>query len=267
VGQGDLALGLAAGGEADDQAGRAVVPGGPDRLAGAGGADLEAGVGEPAVAQGGVGEGLVEALDRHGDRLGGVHLVEATAALAGVAQAAGLLVGHGDALCPPAADGVLLDQPAGDLGMGPLDGPPPVEQGEPLVPAPAGVGPDHLVGVRPPGPGGVGGRRGRLGLGGGRRRGVGRDLGSGPGQQLAAGGGVALGRLVHAGPDAALEGLLPGHLVLLRTRAAAEPTLPSPPRRGHSTGVPRTRGPLYLHGPVAWAPEGRSGAGRRRSRA
>src|SRR4029453_12335882 len=222
VDQGDLALGLAAGGEGDHEAGRAGAPVGPDRLAGAGGADLEGGSGERALAQGGVGEGLVEALDRHGHCLGGVRLVQAAAALAGVAQAAGLLVADGHALGPPAADAVLLDQPAGDLGVGPLGAAPRVEQSEPLVPGPAGVGPDHLVRVRPPGPGGVGNRRGGAGLGLG--------LGAGLGQQLAAGGGVALGGLVHARADAVLEGLLPGHLVLLCRRAGAGPTLPPRPR-------------------------------------
>ena len=51
VDEGGLALGLAAGGEPDDQAGRAVVPAGPDRLGRLGPADLDGGAREPALAQ------------------------------------------------------------------------------------------------------------------------------------------------------------------------------------------------------------------------
>ena len=117
----------ALGREADHDPRRAVLPVESSRATGLRGALAQHGAGQPALAQVGVHESLVETLDRHRHCLGGADREHAVTAATGRAQPARLLVVDRERLRPPAVDPVLARDPRGDLPVLASRGAPRVE--------------------------------------------------------------------------------------------------------------------------------------------
>src|SRR5262245_36201032 len=112
-------------------------------------------------------ERLDDLRDGDGNRLRDRHLEVTGARLVHVPQAAGALVGHGDALGVPARDAVIVVQVGGRRGVALVGRAEGVQHDEPVVEAVAGLLARRLVAYRAPG--GAGRRRRSWGRSGGDR--------------------------------------------------------------------------------------------------